>query len=88
LEKNIGLQPKIIIIYLKGTMGKRLVYRRTNKPFILQGYSIVDWVGDIDTRKSITKYSFFLANEVVRWTSKKQKVMALLSTKSKYMALS
>jgi hypothetical protein len=68
-------------------MGKRLVYRRTNKPLILQGYSNVDWVGDFDTRRSTTIYFSFLANEVVRWTSKKQKIAALLSTKSKHMAL-
>jgi hypothetical protein len=58
-------------------MGKRLVYR-TIKTFILQGYFNVDWVGDVDIRRSTTIYSFFLANEVVRWTSKKQKVAALL----------
>lgn len=89
---NLGekhwLATKRIIRYLKGMMGKRLIYRRTDKPLLLQGYSDVDWVGDIDTRRSTTRYYFFLANEVVRWISKKQKIAALLSTKSEYMALS
>jgi hypothetical protein len=80
------LVAKRIIRYLKGTMGKRLVYR-TIKPLILQGFFNVDWVGDVDIRRSTTIYSFFLANEVVRWTNKKQKVVALLRTKSEYMAL-
>jgi len=57
---------KRIIRCLKGTMGKRLIYRRTNKPLLLQGYYNVDWVGDVDTRRSTTKYSFFLANEIVK----------------------
>jgi hypothetical protein len=71
------LASKRIIRYLKGTMGKRLVCRRTNKPFLLQGYFNVDWVGDVDTKRSTTRYFFFLVNEVVRWTSKKQIVVGL-----------
>jgi N-glycosylase/DNA lyase len=40
--------------YLKGMMGKMLIYRRTNTPILLQGYSNVDWVGDVDTKISTT----------------------------------
>jgi hypothetical protein len=81
------LATKRIIRYLKGLMGKRLIYKRTNKPLLLQGYYNVDWVGDVDSRRPTTRYSFFLASEIVRWTSKKQKIVALLSTKLEYMTL-
>jgi hypothetical protein len=48
-------------------MGKGPIYRRTNKLLLLQGYYNVDWVGDVDTRRSTTRYSFFLViNEIVR----------------------
>ncbi len=40
--------------YLKGMMGKMLIYRRTNTPILLQGYSNVDWVRDVDTKISTT----------------------------------
>jgi hypothetical protein len=40
--------------YLKGMMGKGLIYRRTNTPILLQGYSNVDWVRDVDTKISTT----------------------------------
>jgi hypothetical protein len=60
------LATKRIIRYLKGTMGKGPIYRRTDKPLLLQGYHNVDWVGDVDTRRSTTRYSFFLVNGIVR----------------------
>jgi hypothetical protein len=56
--------------YLKGKMYKKLVYRKTNKPILLQGYSEANWVGDANTRKSISRYFFHLINVVVGWTNK------------------
>jgi hypothetical protein len=38
---------------------------------LLQGYFEANWVGDVDTRKSILGYFFHLINVVVSWTSKK-----------------
>jgi hypothetical protein len=58
-------------------MGKGLICRRTNTPFLLQGYFDVGWVGDVDIRRSTIGYSFFFANGIVSWTSKKQRVVAL-----------
>jgi len=43
--------------YLKGTTRRRLMYTKTNNPLV--NYSNVDWGGDVDTRRSTSRYYFF-----------------------------
>jgi hypothetical protein len=52
----------------------------------LQGYSDSDMAGDIDTRKSTTGVIFFLGKNPVSWQSQKQRVVALSSCESEYIA--
>jgi len=54
----------------------------------MHGFSNVDWVGDKNTHRSISRYCFSLAGGVVTWASKKQTYVALSNTKSEYMTLS
>lgn len=42
--------------------------------------------GDVDTRKSTTGILFFLGNNLVSWQSQKQRVVALSSCESEYIA--
>jgi hypothetical protein len=54
----------------------------------MHGFSNVDWVGDKNTHRSISRYCFSLAGGVVTWANKKQTYVALSNTKSEYMTLS
>ena len=45
---------------------------RKNKKIELRAYTDVDWVGNIDDRKSTSGGDFFLGKRLITWTSKKQ----------------
>ena len=45
----------------------------------------LDFIGDLDKRKSTTGYVFTLVGAAVSWVSKLQTVMALSTTEAKYM---
>lgn len=53
----------------------------------LQCYVDSDIVGSLDTRKSITGYIFTLYGAVVSWKGNLQSVVALSTTKAKYITL-
>jgi hypothetical protein len=53
----------------------------------LIGYSDADYASNLDDRKSTSGYTFMLNNCCVTWKSTKQKVVALSSTESEYIAL-
>lgn len=52
----------------------------------LHGYSDSVMAGDIDTRKSTTGVFLFLGKNLVSWQSQKQRVVALSSCESEYIA--
>ena len=52
---------KRILCYLKGTLEYGMFYLASDE-FELKGYCDSDYVGDIDNRKSITRFVFFLGN--------------------------
>jgi hypothetical protein len=68
------------IRYMKGTIGRRLMYRKTNNLLVLQDYSNVIWVGNINMKRPTLGNSF--VNEVIRW----ENAMVVSSTKLEYMA--
>ena len=45
-----------------------------------------DWVGSLDDRKSTSGYIFCLGSNVIAWSSKKQKTVALSSAEAEYIA--
>jgi hypothetical protein len=55
---------------------------------ILKTYSKLDWGEDLDSKRSMTRFSFLLKNGIVSWASKKQPIVALSSIEVKYMATS
>lgn len=52
----------------------------------LVGFSDADMAGDLDDRKSTTGSLFLIGNSPVTWQSQKQKVVALSSCESEYIA--
>lgn len=78
---------KRLLRYLQFTRDRALQFNRSSlsQP-ILHGWSDVDWGGDIDTRKSTTRYVYLFAGGAISWQSKNQVSVALSSTEAKYVA--
>jgi len=76
---------KRVLRYLKGTLNFGLVYRKA-KNLKLLAYTDSDYARDVDDRKSILGYVFLLNNAAVCWSSKKQEIVTLSSTKAEYVA--
>jgi len=80
---------KRVLRYVAGTQGYGLHYTRQEeeKPKLV-GFSDADLAGDVDTRKSTSGIIYFLAGNPITWQSSKQKVVALSSCESEYIAAS
>jgi hypothetical protein len=77
---------KRVLRYVAGTRDLGLFYTKQEGPPKLTGFSDVDLGGDIDTRRSTSNIVFFLDGNPISWQSSKQKVVALSSCKTEYMA--
>ena len=78
---------KHILRYIAGTRdwGLKYVRKKGDQPALI-GFSDSDLAGDIDSRKSTTGIIFFLGESPISWQSAKQKVVALSSCESEYIA--
>ena len=54
---------------------------------ILVGFVDSDFVGCLDTRKSLTSYVFTAFRTTIRWQASLQKMVALSTTEAEYIAL-
>jgi hypothetical protein len=54
---------------------------------VLDGYTDADMAGDIDYRKSTSRYLITFAERAVSWQSKLQKCIALSTTEAEYIAI-
>ena len=75
---------KRILGYIRGTSNVALCYGESK--FIVNGYVDLDFVEDLDKRKSTTSYVFTLEGATISWASKLQTVMTLFTTEAEYMA--
>lgn len=75
---------KWILRYLRGTIGDYLCSGGSNP--ILKGYTNVDIIGDLDNRKSITRYLFTFSGGAILWQSKLQKCVTLFTTEAECIA--
>ncbi|KAE8706195.1 hypothetical protein F3Y22_tig00110403pilonHSYRG00175 [Hibiscus syriacus] len=75
---------KRILRYLKGTIDFGLFYSVSND-YKLVGYSDSDWGGDIDNRRSTTRFVFFMGDTVFIWMSKKQPIVTLSTCEAEYV---
>ncbi|KAK1590971.1 hypothetical protein Q3G72_000097 [Acer saccharum] len=76
---------KRIIRYIKGTHSLGLFYSFDTND-ILVGYCDADWAGNIDDRKSTSGDCFYVGNNLVSWSSKKQNSVSLSSSEAEYIA--
>ncbi|CAL1402124.1 unnamed protein product [Linum trigynum] len=82
------LAAKRVLRYLKGTVSYGIWYGRKAGDGSLVGYIDSDYARDSDDKKSTSGYVFFLAGGAISWSSKKQPVVTLSTTKAEFVAAS
>jgi hypothetical protein len=80
---------KRVLRYVKGTTNLRVFYKRSaeNSEDDLKVYTDSDYANDIEDKRNIFGYVFFLSGGAVAWSSKKQPVVTLSTTKAEYVAV-
>jgi hypothetical protein len=76
---------KRILRYLKGTTDYGVFYKNEEDEE-LTAYTDNDYTGDLKDRKSTSGYVFKMSSGVVSWSSKKQPVVTLSTTKAEFIA--
>ncbi|XP_075159116.1 uncharacterized protein LOC142232260 [Haematobia irritans] len=74
-----------VLKYLGTTSNAVIKYKKSSKS--ITGFCDANWAQDVNDRKSQSGFCFILANGVVSWESKKQKVVATSSAEAEYIAL-
>ena len=77
---------KRILAYLLGTINHGIEFRGGGSKLV--GYSDADYAGDVETRRSTTRYVFQLAGGPITWAGQRQKLVTLSTTQAEYVAAS
>ena len=75
---------KRIIKYVKATVEFSVWYSKDTNDALV-GYSDVDWVGNVNDRKSTSGGCFYVGNNLVSWMSKKQNSISLSIAEAEYI---
>ncbi|KAE8255552.1 hypothetical protein A4X13_0g3000 [Tilletia indica] len=78
---------KRLLRYLKGTKSIGLVYSHVHNAQI-EGFCDADHSKDLDTRRSVSGYAFFIHGNLVSWRSRLQATVSISSAESEYVAMS
>ena len=73
---------KRIMRYLHGTLDYGLIYQRQSVAPHLTGFCDADYGGDLDTRRSRTRYIFQFNSGLIAWSSQSQKCTAQSTTEA------
>lgn len=74
--------------YIKGSFNTRLLFdAQSNNASLLLKYVDADYGGNLDKRRSTTRYVFTLASECISWRSSLQKCIFQSSTEVEYIAI-
>nr|GEV52222.1 uncharacterized mitochondrial protein AtMg00810-like [Tanacetum cinerariifolium] len=84
-EKHLHVVKKIFR-YLRGIVNRGLWYSK-DSAIALTAFAYADHAGYQDTRRSTSGSIQLLGDRLVSWSSKRQKSIAISSTKAKYIAL-
>ncbi|XP_072073958.1 secreted RxLR effector protein 161-like [Arachis hypogaea] len=88
-QSNSGLDHwkavKKVLRYLQGTEEHILTYRRSDN-FEVIGYSDLNFVDCIDTRKSTVGFLYLLARGAISWKSENRSVIATSTIEAEFMA--
>ncbi|KAD4586372.1 hypothetical protein E3N88_23973 [Mikania micrantha] len=76
---------KLILRYVKGTIGYGLKYSRGGDGRLV-GYSDSSHGTDVEDRRSTTGLAFYYSGNLITWASQKQRTMALSSCEAEFMA--
>jgi hypothetical protein len=68
---------KLIFIYLKGTIEYGITFVRQKSDLSIVGHVDVDYVGDLDDKRSIVSYVFTLVGRLICWRSMIQSTVAM-----------
>ncbi|MCO5568252.1 hypothetical protein L7F22_021949 [Adiantum nelumboides] len=77
---------KGILRYLKATKNMCICYG--SQELSVMGYTDSDYVGDLDNRRSTSRYVFTMARGAVSWRSRLQTCVTQSTTKAEYVAVS
>lgn len=78
---------KTLLRYMRSTVNRKIKYGGELPPS-LTGFSDADYAADKTDRKSTLRQVFMFAGGPVSWASKKQRLVATLTTDVEYIALS
>jgi hypothetical protein len=86
--KEHWISVKRVFRYLCGTAYYGICYQgrpSANIVLDIHGFFGLDWVGDLDHKRSTSGYVFNLFGGEINWMSKRQFVVSLSTTKVEYM---
>ncbi|XP_070667580.1 uncharacterized mitochondrial protein AtMg00810-like [Malus domestica] len=75
-----------ILAYLKSALGKAILYEYHGHMRI-EGFTDVNWAGDVTDRRSTSGYFTFVGGNLVTWRSKKQNVVSWSSAEVVYRGM-
>jgi hypothetical protein len=84
---------KHILRYLKSTVHTGITYQQSDLfnakgEVVISGFCDADWAGDTLTRKSTSGYVLLMGGGPIAWQSRRQRIVALSSVESEYIAVS
>ncbi len=87
------MRGKRVLRYLRGTTDHGILLDPTSRspagsPLQLIGYCDAIYGSDLDTRRSVTGYTFLLSGCCVTWFASRQASVSLSTTEAEYVALS
>ncbi|XP_051196890.1 uncharacterized mitochondrial protein AtMg00810-like [Lolium perenne] len=77
---------KRILRYVKGTISHGLQLH-SSSPHSMVTYTNADWAGYPDTRRSMSGFCFYLGDNLVSWSSKRQHTISRSSAEAEYRAV-